>query len=398
VTTSLANGLVDGSIWWPLGVLLAALALRAADAWYYRDGERVLRHLGLHGPKGPRPEKPEKVAYYRALDPIFAFAPFVWNWCDVVAAISFALRLDHVIGYVALVFVVGTRLRALQDTCHTATHYGLCKQRKLQWVLSDLLFLYPCFKPDMHHRYISHVRQHHHHANDPDIDPNIKRFAKVGFLPGMTDRKFVAMLFFSFTPRGFAETLELLVTGARKNEHVRGVVLRMVMVGLSTWALVAAFGWFGYLVGFALPMVTTYPWYSWLSLLAEHRWFVDCDETNHVGRECVLGRPTYYPGVLGWFVRHGVFPATDHYHLVHSLYPHIRWNYMAAIDRALVASEPRYAKYASDGLLFPHGARPSALSELRARMTASDPPDLAAWATQLAAARAQAHDTAKAKD
>jgi fatty acid desaturase len=368
---------LTGSLWWPAGVLIASLVLRGLDAWYYRDDERVLRHLGLRGEGGRAP-------YYRTFDPVFAVIPFVWSWCDVVAALSFAMRLDHVIGYIALVFVVGTRFRALQETCHTATHYGLCRQRRLQWELSNLLFLYPCFKPDMHHRYISHVRQHHHHANDPDIDPNIHRFARVGFTPGMSDRTFLIMLFHPFTPRGFLETVTLIVTGARRNQTRRNVVLRAAMVMVTLSGFVWAFGWTGLVLGYVVPMLTTYPWYSWLSLLAEHRWFVGCDETNHFARECVLGRPTDYPGLAGWFIKHGVFPATDHYHLVHSLYPHIRWNHMAAIDRVLVERDPRYARYGSVGLFFAGGERPSALSELRTRMTSGSTADLAPWATSLA--------------
>jgi hypothetical protein len=148
-------------------------------------------------------------------------------------------------------------------------------------------------------------------------------------------------------------------------------------------AFVSGLGWPGFVVGYAVPMVTVYPLYSWISLLAEHRWFVECNETSHFARECVNGRPTAYPGALGWVVKHAIFPATDHYHLTHSLYPHIRWNHMAAIDRALAAGDPRYGKYGSVGLLRQDGDRPSALSELRARMTSGQATDLASWATGL---------------
>ena len=54
-----------------------------------------------------------------------------------------------------------------------------------------------------------------------------------------------------------------------------------------------------------------------------------------MARECINGRPTEYRGVTGWLIRHTVFPGTDHHHLAHSLYPHVRWNYLPAVNRAL---------------------------------------------------------------
>lgn len=372
----MTSPLVTGAVWWPACVLAASLVLRLADQLYYRDHERVVRHLGLRGP-GVRER------YYRTLDPVFAVLPFVWSWCDIVSLTAFALRQGHALGYVALVVLVGTRLRALQEAGHTATHYGLCRQRRWQWALSNLLFQYPCFKPDMHHRYIAHVRQHHHHPNDPDLDPNVARFASLRFMPGISSRRFHYMLLHPLTPRGVAETLTLIGKGMMRNHTVLGVAVRAIVVLGMGAAFVWALGPAGLVIGYVVPMLTAYPLYSWISLLVEHRWFVECTETTHFGRECVMGRPTTYPGVLGWLLRHAMFPATDHYHLAHSLYPHIRWNHMPAIDRVLREGDPRYARYASVGLYFQGGEAPSALSELRARMTVQQAADLAPWANSL---------------
>jgi len=373
------SSLLTGSAFWPacmLIMLVGSVGLRVVDVWYYRDHERVVRHLGLRG-AGVRD------SYYRKFDLIFAAFPFVWNWCDLVGLTAIALRLDHALAYIVLVIVAGTRFRALQEAGHTAVHYGLCRQRRWQWALSNVLFQYPCFKPDMSHRYITHVRQHHHHANEPGIDPNVVRFTELGFLPGISTRRFDYMLFHPWTPRGIVETLTLITTGATRNHGFLGALVRTVVVLVTVTAFVGGLGWLGLLVGYVIPMLTTYPMYSWISLLAEHRWFVECKETSHFARECVNGRPTAYRGILGWLVKHGIFPATDHYHLAHSLYPHIRWNHIAAVDRVLTARDPRYGKYASVGLFWQEGGTPSALSELRARMTSGQATDLASWATSL---------------
>jgi fatty acid desaturase len=63
-----------------------------------------------------------------------------------------------------------------------------------------------------------------------------------------------------------------------------------------------------------------------------------------------------------------VFPFGDCYHLAHSLYPMVRWNYLADLDRLLTRVDPAYDRYRSVGFLKPSGTRPSALSELRHRL------------------------------
>jgi hypothetical protein len=358
---------------WPIGLIAVALLLRGADALYYRDSERVLRHLRLVPSNGPRER------YYRSLDPLFALLPFLWSWWEIIAVTALALDLDHALGYLALTVFVGARFRALQEIGHTAVHFGLCRHQTWQWGLSNVLFQYPCLKPDMRHRCVSHVVQHHRHANERR-DPNIVRFESLGFVPGISPARFRRMLFHSFTPRGFAETLRMAATGVRMNHSWAGAALRgSVMLSLVLLLLWCG-GWKALAFGYLVPLVTIYPWFSWISLLVEHRWFVECHEEDRVARECVNARPTDYHGLSGWLIKHCVLPATDHHHLAHSLYPHVRWNYMAAIDRVLKAREPRYAAYRSEGLLWSNGARPSALSELRERMTSNAHADLAPWA------------------
>ena len=226
----------------------------------------------------------------------------------------------------------------------------------------------------MRHRVVSHVQQHHRNANEPH-DPNIVRFERLGFVPGISRASFRIMLFHSFTPRGFRETAAMILAGARGNTTFAGIVAR----GLVVAALLALYAWFGGLpalaFGYALPLVTVYPWFSWLSLLVEHRWFVECNARTRFSRECTVGRPTDYPGASGWLIKHFILPATDHYHLVHSLYPHVRWNYMRAIDRVLKTRSPEYIAHRSVGFYRSNGSTPSAMSELRERMTRKEMTD-----------------------
>jgi fatty acid desaturase len=356
-----------------IALVAVAVALRVADALYHSDTERVLRHLRVVPHDGPRER------YFRTFDVVFAPLPFIWNWCEILAAVALAQWLGHAVAYAALVIFVGARFRALQEVGHTAVHFGLCRGPKWQWALSNLFFQYPCFKPDMRHRLVAHVQQHHRNANEPS-DPNIVRFQALGFVPGMSEARFRIMLFHSFTPRGLAETLQLAWRGAGKNTSAAGACIRAVVVLATATVLLWLGGWHALVFGYVVPLLTIYPWFSWISLLVEHRWFADCRAARRVERECINGRPTDYHGVTGWLIKHFVLPATDHYHLAHSLYPHVRWNYIAAVDRALKATIPHYCTYRSEGLVWPSGSTPSALSELRERLTSATSADVAPWA------------------
>lgn len=362
-----------------LGALLFGLALllRVADHAYHSDSKRILRVLRLEGEPAPGEQ------YYKSLDSIFAPLPFVWSWCDILAATICAAYYDRALLWLVLVFVVGSRFRALQEAGHTATHRGLCRPRKRQWALANVFFQYPAFKPDVHHRYIAHVLQHHRHANEPENDPNIVRFIAMGVVPGISNACFYRKLFHPFTPLGMRETLHTMALNARRNRAPGNALVRMLVVSLVAGGFYLIAGAKGLLFGYVVPLVTIYPWYSWISALAEHRWFVECTGSNRFDRECTNGRPTDYSGLLGWLVKHSIFPATDHYHLAHSLYPHLRWNYLAAIDRVLRAKDPRYGRHLSHGLLWTDRQRHSALSELRERLTTSDRSDLAGWARGL---------------
>jgi fatty acid desaturase len=362
---------------WPVFAILAALLMRALDTAYHRDAQRILQRLHL------APQAAAREPCYRALDPVFALLPFVWNWFEIAAATALAKQVDHTLGYTLLTLFAGARIRALQEVGHTAVHLGLCRSKRWQWGLANVLFQYPCFKPNMRARCISHVHQHHRATNQPS-DPNIARFRAIGFVPPMSLGRFQCMLFYPFTPRGLLETLRLMVRATASNQSIFDSVVRANVVLVVVCLFVAIGGWQGLVFAYLLPLLTVYPWFSWISLLVEHRWFVECHAKARFARECINGRPTDYSGVSGWLIKHFVLPASDHYHLAHSLYPHVRWNYLAAIDRKLKARDPAYGTFRTEGLFWSNGSRPSALLELRARMTANADQDRAAWAVAAA--------------
>ncbi|MGH9076017.1 MAG: fatty acid desaturase [Acidimicrobiales bacterium] len=361
-----------------LSILVLAMSLRVADHLYYRDPAPVLRLLRLAGPEGGRR------SYHKKLDPVFATFPFAWAWCDLLLIGILARRVGGPVAFALAVVAAGTRLRVLQEASHIAVHGGLCRSRRWQWAISNLAAQWPCFRPDMARRFVAHVREHHAHPNEIGNDPNLARFVAAGVLPGISRRRLVAKLWRPLTPRGLAETLGACWTNALHGDRARTtILLRLAAVAAAATTMWWTAGTPGLLAAYVVPLLTVYPFFSWVSVLAEHRWFVAVAPAGRRARECVNGRPTDYRG-LGRLAKYTIFPFTDHHHLAHSLYPSLRWNYLKAVDAALKERDPLYGRFASVNLWHQSGGQPSALSELFDRLTTPEHPDLAQWARDLA--------------
>lgn len=365
-----------------LGCMLAATAmLRAVYAVRYADHDWILQVIATDGGKGS-----DRPRYHRRFDAAFAPLPFVWTWIDLLLAIRLGAVIDHPALWIAVMLFVAGRMRALQEIGHNAVHCALARSRDWNWFLSNVFFQLPLMKRDMASRFITHVREHHRTPNHPEKDPNLRRIIEGGMRPGISAREFHWRLLFPFTPRGFWINLRTsLVNSTRGNASWRTAMLRVVVVVATALVLWQTGGARGVVLGYVVPLLWFYPWFSWISILGEHRWFAPDDHAKDRWQmECINCRPTAFPGLLGWLIGGLIFPLSDKYHLAHSLYPYVRWDYLPTIDRHLRATDPHYPVYASIGLLIARGDRPAALSELRQRLHEPRPGDLATWHTRFA--------------
>lgn len=349
-----------------IGLVATALLLRALVAFYYRDSTRILRLLKLI-PRTPG----RKEQYYRPLDGWFAPLPFLWTWLDIVAAVLLASLYSTPLMWLAVVLWTGGRLRALQEFGHNAVHFALCPNHEWQWWLSNVFYQFPAFKRDMRSRHQTHTLEHHRNPNHPSLDPNRARVHAGGYVAGISPGGFYALLLYPLTPRGAWVNLTTMARSSLLNHSHLTTVVRVVCLLTVAALLYWAGGWKGVLFGWLVPLLTSYPVFAWVSLLTEHRWFVEGTSRDRRDLEYLAGRPTDYFGLTGWLIRVFIAPTSDAYHLAHSLYPGVRWNYLPAIDRHLKIHEPRYSNNASEGLLLRRGSAPTALSELYERLVAN---------------------------
>ncbi|MBM7115178.1 fatty acid desaturase family protein [Archangium primigenium] len=354
---------------WIAVLVAVTLSFRAAVFLHHSDPEQALRVSRLR----PRKEGQRDALYQRG-DEFFAPLPFLWAWLDIFVGVLLARWVDHPLAWFALTFWVGGRFRALQEFGHNAVHYALCRSRGWQWWLSDVFYQFTAFKRDMHSRQITHTQEHHRHPNHEQLDPNRARVRDGGMQSGLTQAQFIARLFYPLTPAGLWVSFRTMVRNSLLN-HSRTTAGARVVTLLALGALLyAAAGWKGIAWGWLVPLMTTYSLFAWVSLLTEHRWFISPSwSEDRLTREFLAGRPTDYRGVTGWLVRVFICPSSDAYHLAHSLYPGVRWNYLPAIDAVLKVDEPRYTAHASEGLFFSRDGIPSALSELNERLVTESP-------------------------
>ena len=106
-----------------------SLFLRGIDYLYYLDTTRVLYAFRLLSPFNENAEG--LTNYYKPLDSIFAILPFIWIWLDIFIAIQCMVWWKG-FWVLPLVFLIGARLRALQEVAHVAVHKGLCPSKRWQ--------------------------------------------------------------------------------------------------------------------------------------------------------------------------------------------------------------------------------------------------------------------------
>ncbi|RDS83898.1 dihydrorhizobitoxine desaturase [Dyella monticola] len=347
-----------------IGTLVAIdIALRLITWAYYADEERVLQILNLL-PRSMGPRMP----YYKRFDAVLAPLPFLWTWIEIFLMVWLANYFDHAIVWGLAIVIIGGRFRALQEFGHNAVHFALCKSHAWQWFLSDYFYQFPAFKRDMHSRHVTHTREHHKNPNHMSLDPNRARVRDGGMAYPLTERQFYARLLYPLTPRGLRVNITTMLRNSMLNHSKTTTVIRCICLLQLALTFFVLAGWKGVVLGWFAPLFTTYALFAWLALLAEHRWFVSGSFENRRELEYLAGRPTDYSGFSGWMVRILVSPTSDAFHLAHSLYPGVRWNYLPAIDRILKITDSRYTAHASEGLIFSKHGAPSALSELRDRL------------------------------
>lgn len=300
--------------------------------------------------------------------------PFLSCWFYIL----FALKICAISNFLAplSLLIVASRLRALQEVSHFAVHRALYDDKATSYAVADLLFHYPVIRPRSSDRFASHVEQHHRFSNTPR-DPNVTELINSGLGEGMTRRRFWQVFFWPLTWRGVLALIRhkgaLMFPLSAQNPPGIALAARWGTFLVSALLIWLVGGWVGLLGVYLVAILLLYPQFAWISQLIEHRWLSPIEVDPDVSREYAHGRPTDFPGLSGALLRILVLPYGDSYHLAHSLFPFVRWNYLPAVDAAMKDLEPNYARGRSIGLFTARNGVPAAIDVIRDKVIGRAP-------------------------
>jgi len=287
-------------------------------------------------------------------------------WLMMIAAILAAWKAQRFWIDLCVIWIIASQLRRLEELSHMAIHGSLGGPRKLAFCCADLFFQLPLLKPDAITRQFRHCVLHHPNVNLKAKDPGLHDFIEIGFIPGITQIKFWLCLFYYFTPQGLASRIKGILSHLQSDfSHPPRLFARWATMACTTLPFLIAGWWYGFLMFYLLPVLIVFPQFYWISQIVEHRWFEEVESLDPISREMKSCRRTDYTGFLGQFIAVSFFPVGDRFHMAHSLFPPLRWNYLPAIDALMKRSLSEYSANESNQLFFESNGQPSAISHLK---------------------------------
>jgi len=254
----------------------------------------------------------------------------IWAWRTLPVTVSIPMLA------VAL-FVIGGRQRALAGVLHQACHGTLMANRAAGRWLAAIFGGYPVFQSVTGYS-ASHVRDHHGHFGDPEVDPDYQYFLRAGLYREDCGREaFRRHLLGIFSPASSVRYIAFLLRHRMLNPQERRgeMLLRMAFyAGIAAIAVrwhalwVLAVYWF-------LPLATTQVWIGSFAELLEHYPYMARDGANNLARS----RNRDFGALC-----HLVFGEKrgEGYHLVHHLFPQVPLWRLHRVHRVLLA-DPDYA-------------------------------------------------------
>lgn len=240
----------------------------------------------------------------------------------VAAAIAAAELTGSPVVYALALVAIASRMRALNNLVHEASHKLLFKDPRLNRWAGMLLCAFP-IGTSMHAYRRSHGR-HHRLLGDPVYDPDRVRYRELGVehLPiprGRLVRRFLRVLALVEIPKYLAGTLRPFV---HTSETPRSETVAL----WAFWATVAAVltvtgTWLGFLAYWVAPFFSAFQVLRYCSEISEHGGLYDNEDPLELARNNVphpLLRPILYPHNDNLHLVHHLFPGIPHYRLAHA--------------------------------------------------------------------------------
>lgn len=240
--------------------------------------------------------------------------------------------------YPLAVLIIGSRQRALATLLHEAAHKTLAKNKYLNWTIGTFFSGYLIFQTMGSYRE-SHVRFHHGHFGNPNLDPDYKFAIQEGlYHRPQSPQKFVTKnIVFPFLLAKVPSYLYSLIKNRLFDERNRKETIGMILYLAVISSILTLLGWGQYILLFWLvPYLTTFQIIGWFIEMGEHYPLMN----NKVNLYMTRNRHSH------WLEKFLTGMHNESYHLVHHLNAKIPfWNVLKA--HQIYLQDPNYAQFDS---------------------------------------------------
>ncbi|MEM9543679.1 MAG: guanitoxin biosynthesis L-arginine gamma (S) hydroxylase [Cyanobacteria bacterium P01_E01_bin.42] len=238
--------------------------------------------------------------------------------------------------YPLAILVIGSRQRALATLLHEASHKTLAKNKYLNFTLGTFFSGYLILQNMGSYRE-SHVRFHHGHFGDPNLDPDYQ-FALQQNLYDKTQtpvrfviQNIILPCFLVKVPNYLYSLVQSRLLDKRNRKELVGAI---AYLGILT-AIFTSLGWGQYLILFwVVPYLTTFQIIGWFIELGEHYPLMN----NKINLYMTRNRHGH------WLEKLFTGMHNESYHLVHHLNPKIPFWNVAKVHNVYLQDE-NYAQF-----------------------------------------------------
>lgn len=275
----------------------------------------------------------------------------------IALAITIGIIYKNLFIYLLAILIIGSRMRALENLVHEASHVNLCKKQKVNNFIGLLFCAIPIFSSLNAYR-ISHFK-HHRYLGNYENDPDLIRYKLLGIdkLPSGKSNliiNFMKIISLYHMPKYLYGTLLTFVYDNQASKAE--LYIRLSCYLLASYIFTITESWYYFLIFWIIPFFTVFQIIRYFAEISEHGGLYSEKEKIKMTRNNIC-----HP-----ILRFILYPHNDSYHLLHHLIPGIPFYNLKQAHQILLSDSLYRSLNHCHGYFFKtnHRALPTTLSQM----------------------------------
>ncbi|PCI85880.1 MAG: hypothetical protein COB24_11490 [Hyphomicrobiales bacterium] len=241
----------------------------------------------------------------------------------------------------AIIFLLGTRFRALNNIVHECTHYSFCTGRKYNIIMGKIAA--SCIFTSYIDYKVEHM-SHHRSLGDYEVDLDFQSRQKFKFEEALSFKTILRHVMTPILGLHFPQYLSFSMTF--KDGSVYGMIKVLLIAFL---AIILYFAPLAALLFLIIPFVWMFSAVNYWTDCVDHAGLLHKEDDLYKSRNFIMNR----------FLRSIFFPRNDCYHLVHHLFPSVPAHHMERAHEMLLTND----EYSAAAKMAAHEAKQYAISD-----------------------------------